>query len=631
MSDIPSAASLEDLFKKDEAHNKTDKIIDKMERQIAKEYRAAVKEMTAKLKEYGEKFDKKDEAMRQKMLDGEITQKQYSEWRVREIATGDRYKAMVDTLAEDMARANDIAKSTINGHMEEVYSMNRNYATYQVEKDSMIDTSYTLYNRRATEELFKNKKSLLPAPRPGTKAWQAAHDKDLKWNQQKINSSLIQGLLQGDSIPDIAKRLINVVGMNKSAAVRNARTMTTSIENKGRDDAYEELREKGIELDTVWMATLDDRTRHSHRLLHGEVRNEETGKYSNELRYPGDPLGDPEEVYNCRCSETSYVKGFPIDIPKWSPKMGDMTFEEWLGVKEEGTSISEDQKPWNIWDHIRENNWTTQDLADNMRYKEFREFTLELKKEASKNGYFNYGRYFSEIKNGTEQNQKITELLERLANQRMIEDRKGFEIIENLKDSKIVSNPLKKLTAPKMFDQFVNDVGGGDLTKGSCVSLSLCFAANEAGYDVRDFRGGASQDFFANWRLCRNIAQMAGVDGAYEVSKTPLNTAMSLLNGMPTEKNNILVVGAHAAVVKKEESGRMLYLELQSPHQNGWFELDKLRIKDRFCAVNKSKYDQDVILMDVEKLSKNKNLPDIVSYINTLEDQQKKGERGRRR
>ena len=340
MADIPAALTLDGFFDDDEAHKKTDKIIEKMEKQIAKEYRAAVKEMTAKLKEYGEKFDKKDEAMRQKMLDGEITQKQYSEWRVREIATGDRYKAMIDTLAEDMARTNDIAKSTINGHMEEVYSMNRNYATYQVEKDSMIDTSYTLYNRRSTEALFKNKKSLLPAPRPGTKAWQAAHDKDLRWNQQKINSSLIQGLLQGDSIPDIAKRLINVVGMNRAAAVRNARTMTTSIENKGRDDAYEDLREKGVELDTIWVSTLDDRTRHSHRMLYGEVRDENTGKYSNGLRYPGDPLGDPEEVYNCRCCETSTVKGFPIELPRWSPKMGDMTFEEWLEFKKNGKGDS---------------------------------------------------------------------------------------------------------------------------------------------------------------------------------------------------------------------------------------------------------------------------------------------------
>lgn len=323
-------------YKQDEAHEKTDKIIESMERKIAKEYKTAIDEINEKINKLAEAFDKKNEEMRQKMINGEITQKEYTDWRVNQIAASDRWVAMRDTLAEEITRANDIAKSVINNHMEEVYSMNRNYATYAAEKDAMIDTSYVLYNRRSTEELLKNRKSLLPAPKKGSKAWQAAHDKDLKWNQQKINSSMIQGLLQGDSIPNIAKRLIDVVGMNKSSAIRNARTMTTSIENKGRDDAYAELRKKGVELDTIWVSTLDDRTRHSHRLLYGEVRDENTGKYSNGLRYPGDPLGDPEEVYNCRCSEMSSVKGFPIELPRWSPGMGDMTFEDWLEMKKSG-------------------------------------------------------------------------------------------------------------------------------------------------------------------------------------------------------------------------------------------------------------------------------------------------------
>lgn len=338
--DLPEAAIIDDF-----AHQETDRILSRTEKQIAKEYRQAEKELTAKIKKFGEQFDKKDEEMKQKMLDGKITKEQYSNWRVSMIATGDRWVAMRDTLAEDIARANDIAKSTINGHMEQVYSLNRNYSVYKVEKDSMIDTSYTLYNRRATEELFKNKKSLLPAPKPGSKAWKAAHDKDLRWNQQKINSSMIQGLLQGESIPQIAKRMREVVGMNKRAAIRNARTMTTNIENKGRDDAFKELRGKGIEMDTVWVSTLDGRTRHSHRLLHGEIRDEKTGKYSNKLRFPGDEQGAPEEVYNCRCCEISTIKGFPIDIPRWSPKMEGMTYEEWLGEHEKQTPKSEKSRP----------------------------------------------------------------------------------------------------------------------------------------------------------------------------------------------------------------------------------------------------------------------------------------------
>ena len=341
---MPKYAKLPDASD-DFGHEETDRILGRMEKKISKEYKQAEKELTEKLEKYLERFEAKDKVKRKQLAEGVITQDEYNRWRIGQVATGERWKAMRDTIAEEITKANDIAKSTINSHAEEVYSLNHNYAVFQAEKDAMIDTSYTLYNRRATEELFKNKKSLLPAPKEGSKAWKAAHNKDLRWNQQKINSSLIQGLLQGDSIPQIAKRLKDVVGMNKVSAVRNARTMTTGVENRARDDAVNDLRKKGIELDSVWIATLDNRTRHSHRLLHGEIKDLKTGKYSNGCRYPADPQGKPQEVYNCRCSQRSNVRGFPIDIPRWSPKMGDMTFEEWLGEHENVASVATKNTP----------------------------------------------------------------------------------------------------------------------------------------------------------------------------------------------------------------------------------------------------------------------------------------------
>lgn len=89
--------------------------------------------------------------------------------------------------------------------------------------------------------------------------------------------------------------------MNMSASMRYARTMTTAAQNAGRMDSYKKAQDMGIDLERNWMATLDGRTRDSHRAIDGEHRP--IGKaFSNGCRYPGDPEGEPGEVYNCRCT-----------------------------------------------------------------------------------------------------------------------------------------------------------------------------------------------------------------------------------------------------------------------------------------------------------------------------------------
>lgn len=107
----------------------------------------------------------------------------------------------------------------------------------------------------------------------------------------------------------------------------------TSAQNAGRIDANARANAMGIDTTLEWCATLDNRTRTSHRYLHGERRNTgETWKTEyGELRYPGDPEGDPADVYNCRCTLLTWVKGFePSDKVTSSPKIGNMSYEEWL-------------------------------------------------------------------------------------------------------------------------------------------------------------------------------------------------------------------------------------------------------------------------------------------------------------
>ncbi len=135
--------------------------------------------------------------------------------------------------------------------------------------------------------------------------------KDERWNTKQMSSRLLQGILSGDSIPNIANRLLDIVNNNEASAIRNARTMVTGAENSGRLDSYNDLAEKGVVQRKVWIATYDDRTRESHAEINGE-EVEIDKVFSNGLMHPGDtdPSVDPSEVWNCRCSMRDHIIGF---------------------------------------------------------------------------------------------------------------------------------------------------------------------------------------------------------------------------------------------------------------------------------------------------------------------------------
>lgn len=312
----------------------TDGYIEEIERRVAKEYAQAAKEVDEKFRDYMARFKTKNSIMLRRLANGEITQQRYNEWYYGQVCVGRRWKDLKDQLAQDLVNHNSIARSIIEGYMPEVYALNHNFATYIVEHDSLMDTSYTLYTRRAVENLIRDDDNLLPYPRTGSKTAKDLIERpDLIWNRRMIHNAITQGVLQGESIPQIAKRLQKVVGMDKVAAVRNGRTMMTGVQNKARVDAFESLREKGFEIREYWAATLDGRTRHSHRQLDGEEKDYASGEYSNGCRFPGDPFGDPEEVYNCRCTEICEVGSVHVEQATYSPKLGTMDYEEWKNAK----------------------------------------------------------------------------------------------------------------------------------------------------------------------------------------------------------------------------------------------------------------------------------------------------------
>ena len=216
----------------------------------------------------------------------------------------DRYRQVVERTALELANVNEIATAYINGQLPPVYALNYNYFASGLSKHGV---SFSLIDANTVKYLATTDKSLLPQ-------YKLNVAKDVRWNTKRLNSEVLQGILQGDSIPKIAKRLERVENMNKKASIRTARTMVTSAENKGRMDMLEKAESEGIICQKVWISKIDTRTRDWHRDLNG-VSQDRDKPFENsvgKIMYPGDPSADAANVYNCFVGETNIASDCDI-------------------------------------------------------------------------------------------------------------------------------------------------------------------------------------------------------------------------------------------------------------------------------------------------------------------------------
>ena len=368
----------------DQGHRETETLIKALEQKVNREYSQATRELTAKLEDYFRRFEVKDEKWRIMVQNGERTVEEYQKWRFGQMMVGERWENMRDSIAEDLHNQNLISRGMLTGRMTDAYALNHNWSTYDIEKAGRVNTGYTLYNRNAVERLLRDDPDLLKPPGVQMQKtfadWDAyinkdlgniedqitdirkayptnmppavqsqlnrleqekrsfdklmADGKDIRWQKGQIQSVTLQSILQGESIPNMAKRIANTMGeMNRKASIRYARTAMTSAQNAGRKDAYQRAKGLGINLQQEWIATLDFRTRHAHRQLDGQIRDidEPFQVDGYGIEYPGDPAAPGYLVYNCRCTTVAKVEG-------WDSMSGQlrsdediegMSYEEW--------------------------------------------------------------------------------------------------------------------------------------------------------------------------------------------------------------------------------------------------------------------------------------------------------------
>lgn len=287
----------------DKAHLLTDKKLEQMEKRLSAIYSEAQADVQKKANAYFSKFKAEDEKQRELVKKGQLTETEYKKWRQGKIMYGERFTAMKEDISKQLLNVNKTATAYINGELPEVYSINYNALADSV--DGLGGYSFTLVDPETVRNLAQADKSLLPLR-------ELDPAKDIPWNMKKINGQVLQGIILGESVPDISKRILNVQTMNKNAAIRSARTIVTGAENKGRIDSYKRAEADGIILEKEWLAAIDSHTRDWHIELDG-VSIPVDQPFSNaigKIMYPGDPSADGANVYNCRCTLVSKIKGF---------------------------------------------------------------------------------------------------------------------------------------------------------------------------------------------------------------------------------------------------------------------------------------------------------------------------------
>lgn len=315
----------------DYGHKETDKRLAVMEKRIATVYADTLAEAKDKLSAVLAEFRELDEKKAQAVADGKLSKKAYTGWRQELLGKEKHLRDMIDVLTEDFTNADKIAMKIVNGEAKDVYALNANYAAYDIEKKANTNLSWTLYDHSTVERLIREEPNLLPLPSVDVPV-------DKRWNQKHITAAINRGILLGDPIQDIAKRLVTVASMDLNAAVRSARTATTAAECAGRIDTYKYAKSIGIEMQQEWVATLDDRTRHEHRILDGQrVDIGEAFEVDGaSIRYPGDPQAPGYLIYNCRCTVIGAIKGLEDDDSDDHRKhMIGTTYEEWKAGKEQ--------------------------------------------------------------------------------------------------------------------------------------------------------------------------------------------------------------------------------------------------------------------------------------------------------
>jgi hypothetical protein len=277
----------------DTAHYQTDLKLEEMEKRLSAIYSRAEKTVQKKMADYAKSIDEKSAELLQAYKDAETEDEKRKAKRAyirfyRKLVKSKEFVSLSSTVADDLYRANVEASAYINLQTPSIYALNYNYINAEMAKDidgftpqEITDTEAEKYSGYTQQTIDRKK--------------------DTAWNKENLKKSVLAGSLLLLGAYAIMKRSANsAVEKNRNSASMHSEGMGTDAENKARLDGMYRASDIGVKVQKQWRATLDNRTRDSHRLLDSETIDLDD-TFDNGLKYPREPGGALSEICNCRC------------------------------------------------------------------------------------------------------------------------------------------------------------------------------------------------------------------------------------------------------------------------------------------------------------------------------------------
>lgn len=266
----------------DKAHKFVDKKIVEYEKELKKIYSKTLKELEVEMKKQSNKLNGGDSKTTRESLR--------------------RLDSLFKRMTVELNNADLKAVNLLEEELREIGNTNLEFAQDLINdkiRELGIDETYTLFN----DEILKN---IIE----GNVFTELAIDgfTDKSYIYRELKREFATGLLKGESIPKLAKRIKKITKSSMDRAILIARTENTRVQNESREEVFKKAEKQGITMKKQWISAGDRRVRASHQRLNGEIVNMNES-FSNNCQYPGDPNGGASEVCNCRCTFVALIEG----------------------------------------------------------------------------------------------------------------------------------------------------------------------------------------------------------------------------------------------------------------------------------------------------------------------------------